>query len=81
MKIWSCSRTLFSLGSSERKDAYGLLSLYMSFISSTEISKDAEVSDQPEVFDIKTVKEFWNEMKKGLVSDITISKFLPLTVN
>ncbi|GLT91144.1 hypothetical protein SLE2022_090460 [Rubroshorea leprosula] len=66
-EIWACCRALFSLGSLERRDAYGVLSLYLSFFSCSEISGKCYMSDGEE-FDIKTEKEFWNEIKRGLVN-------------
>ncbi|GKV10777.1 hypothetical protein SLEP1_g22096 [Rubroshorea leprosula] len=65
-EIWACCRALFSLGSLERRDAYGVLSLYLSFFSCSDISGKCYMSDGEE-FDIKTEKEFWNEIKRGLV--------------
>lgn len=61
MKIWNCCRALFSLGPLERRDAYNVLSLYLSFFPCTEESEDAEE------FDIRAEKEFWDEIKRGLV--------------
>ncbi|KAL4602312.1 hypothetical protein ACB092_10G044100 [Castanea dentata] len=61
MKIWNCCRALFSLGPLERRDAYNVLSLYLSFFPCTEECEDAEE------FDIRAEKEFWDEIKRGLV--------------
>nr|POF01631.1 putative methyltransferase tarbp1 [Quercus suber] len=61
MKIWNCCRALFSLGPLDRRDAYNVLSLYLSFFPCTEECEDAEE------FDIRAEKEFWDEIKRGLV--------------
>ncbi|ONI06355.1 hypothetical protein PRUPE_5G055400 [Prunus persica] len=66
-KIWKCCGLLFSLGTVERRDAYSVLSLYLSFCSCTEECGDADTSDKVEEFDIRAQKEFWDEIKKGLV--------------
>lgn len=67
MKIWNCCRTLFSHGTLERRDAYSVLSLYLSFFPCTEELGDAEMSNRVEVFDIRAEKEFWDHIKDGLV--------------
>lgn len=67
MKIWKCCRTLFSLGHLERRDSYNLLSLYLSFFPCKEDCEDADTSDIVEEFDIRDEKEFWDEIKRGLV--------------
>lgn len=66
-KIWKCCRTLFSLGPLERRDAFTVLSLYLSYSSYTEGSENSDRSDRGEEFDIRDVKEFWGEIKRGLV--------------
>ncbi|KAI4369978.1 hypothetical protein MLD38_018367 [Melastoma candidum] len=65
-KIWNCCRKMFSFGYLERRDAYRVLSLYLSFSKSTETSKYSIKSQMGE-FDIRDQKEFWDEMKRGLV--------------
>ncbi|KAA8525977.1 hypothetical protein F0562_007922 [Nyssa sinensis] len=67
MKIWKCCKILFSLGPLERRDAYGLLSLYLSFFSSIDECEDGGMGEGDEGFDIRVEKEFWDEIKRGLV--------------
>ena len=67
MKLWNCCRTLFSMGPLERREAYNVLSLYFSFIPYTEEHEDADTISRMELFDIVTEKEFWDEIKRGLV--------------
>ncbi|PRQ18401.1 putative tRNA (guanosine(18)-2'-O)-methyltransferase [Rosa chinensis] len=67
MKIWKCCGTLFSLGTVERRDAFGILSLYLSFFPFTEESGDTNMSDKVECFDIRAETKFWDEIKRGLV--------------
>ncbi|KAI7980638.1 putative methyltransferase TARBP1 [Camellia lanceoleosa] len=66
-KIWPCCRTLFSMGPLERRDSYNVLSLYFSFFSCTDGCDNDDASDREEGFDIRAEKEFWDEIKKGLV--------------
>lgn len=63
-EIWSCCSMLLSHGPLERRDAYAILSLFFSF---TQGCEDVCLSDISEEFDIRQEKEFWDEMKKGLV--------------
>jgi len=51
----------------ERRDAYTVLSLYSSYSSCTEGSQNSDKSDRGEEFDIGAEKEFWGEIKRGLV--------------
>uniref|UniRef100_A0A803PMX3 tRNA (guanosine(18)-2'-O)-methyltransferase TARBP1 n=1 Tax=Cannabis sativa TaxID=3483 RepID=A0A803PMX3_CANSA len=68
VKIWKCCRTLFSLGPIERRDAYSVLSLYLSFLPCTDKWEDGDIrSDKVEVLDIRAEEDFWNEIKRGLV--------------
>jgi len=69
IKIWRCCRTLFSIGPLERREAYNILSLYFSFSWSTEecAHDDRDTINVTEDFDITAEKEFWNEIKIGLV--------------
>ncbi|CAI8609508.1 unnamed protein product [Vicia faba] len=69
MKIWNCCKTLFSMGPLERREGYNTLSLYFSF---SWLAEEYEISDsdtviQTEEFDIRAEKEFWDEIKMGLV--------------
>ncbi|XP_043715500.1 uncharacterized protein LOC122663896 isoform X2 [Telopea speciosissima] len=63
-KVWKCCRRLFSLGPLERKDAYNVLSLYISF--NTERC-DVVSNNGAEEFDVRSDQEFWDEIKRGLV--------------
>lgn len=67
MKIWKCCKTLFSLGPLERRDAYTILSLYLSFFSCIDGCENADLGVGEEAFDLRAEKEFWGEIKKGLV--------------
>ncbi|KAI4327194.1 hypothetical protein L6164_019684 [Bauhinia variegata] len=67
MKIWKCCITLFSVGPLERREAYNVLSLYFSFLPSLEECEDANKISRVEEFDIRAEKEFWDEIKRGLV--------------
>ncbi|KAF3448239.1 hypothetical protein FNV43_RR08952 [Rhamnella rubrinervis] len=67
LNIWKCCSTLFSLGPLERRDAYSVVSLYLSFFPCTEACGDADMSHEVEEFDIRTKKNFWDEIKRGLV--------------
>lgn len=55
---------MFYLGPLERRDAYAILSLYMSFFTYTD---EFHMSRTTEIFDLRAEKQFWDEMKKGLV--------------
>ncbi|KAL2903102.1 putative methyltransferase TARBP1 [Bienertia sinuspersici] len=66
MKLWYCSRALFAQGLTERRDAYGIISLYLSYFSSPDWTQ-VEMDDRAEGFDIRAEKEFWDEIKRGLV--------------
>ncbi|KAF8027335.1 hypothetical protein BT93_E0286 [Corymbia citriodora subsp. variegata] len=66
-KIWKCCRTLFFLGNLERRDAYRVLSLYLSFSACTETNGHGDTDGGEKEFDIRGEKEFWEEMKRGLV--------------
>ncbi|OMO84282.1 hypothetical protein COLO4_22133 [Corchorus olitorius] len=68
-RIWICCRRLFSLGSLERRDAYSILSLYLSYFSCTTTYENTDMSDGAEEFDIRSEKELWNEIKRGLVDE------------
>ncbi|XP_027337446.1 uncharacterized protein LOC113851166 [Abrus precatorius] len=69
IKLWNCCRTLFSNGPLERREAYNILSLYFSFSWSTEECEDADSDTiiKTQKFDIRAEKEFWDEIKRGLV--------------
>ncbi|KAB5573980.1 hypothetical protein DKX38_001174 [Salix brachista] len=66
-KIWKLCRSLFCLGHLERRDAYNVLSLYLSFFSSTEGFGNADANAKAEEFDVRAEREFWDEIKRGLV--------------
>lgn len=67
MKIWNCCKTLFSLGSLERRDGYTMLSLCLSFFSSINGCNNTDIGVAEEVFDLRSEMEFWDEIKRGLV--------------
>lgn len=67
MKIWKCCKKLFSSGTLERRDAYRILSLYLCFSPHNEELGGAGICDDGEEFDIKADKDFWDEIKRGLV--------------
>ncbi|KAL1136567.1 hypothetical protein V6Z11_A12G247800 [Gossypium hirsutum] len=69
MRVWKCCRKLFSLGSLERRDAYRILSLYLSYFSCGGTFQNANMSDGAEEFDIRSEKDLWNEIKRGLVDE------------
>lgn len=73
-KIWECCTSLFSLGHVERLDAYSVLSLY--FSSSTMKGHDSASMDDPDKeFDLRAQKEFWEELRRGLVDkDASVRK-------
>lgn len=61
-EIWKCCKNLFLMGPSERTDAYTILSLYVSYYSKSEVCGNDSISG-----DLRADKEFWDEMKNGLV--------------
>ncbi|KAI3973692.1 hypothetical protein MKX01_031112 [Papaver californicum] len=63
-KIWKCCRKMFTLGPLGRKDAYNVLSLYLSHAKGFEVDV---VDNGGNEFDIRAEKEFWDEIKQGLV--------------
>lgn len=66
-KLWKSCKTLFSLGILERRDAYAILSLYLSFFTYTDECQYSYMSSTTEIFNLRAEKQFWDEMKKGLV--------------
>ncbi|XP_019190926.1 PREDICTED: uncharacterized protein LOC109185383 isoform X1 [Ipomoea nil] len=69
--LWKSCKALFSLGPLERRDAYSTLSLYLSFFSIARGShgpEDASLNGKETMFDLRAQKEFWDEIKKGLVN-------------
>lgn len=77
MKIWNCCKTLFSMGPLERREGYNTLSLYFSF---SWLAEEYEISDsdtviKAEEFDIRAEKEFWDEIKTGLVLELCLVFF------
>ena len=66
-EIWSCCKVLFSLGTLERRDAYIVLSLYLSYFYPTDECEDVNTSDKAKEFDIRADSDFWGEIKRGLV--------------
>ncbi|KAL8528968.1 hypothetical protein ACS0TY_006437 [Phlomoides rotata] len=67
MKIWECCKLLFSLGSVERRDAYDILSLNLSWPSPIDEHKDVNVNEREQTFDLRADKEFWDELARGLL--------------
>ncbi|KAL1371104.1 hypothetical protein HN51_001329 [Arachis hypogaea] len=67
IKLWNCCITLFSGGKLERRDAYNVLSLCFSFLLPVEKCEDADSIFRIEEFDIRAEKQFWDEIKTGLV--------------
>ncbi|PIN08693.1 hypothetical protein CDL12_18734 [Handroanthus impetiginosus] len=67
IKIWKSCKILFSLGFLERRDAYDVLSLYLSFPSQTDEHREVNVGGSEETFDLRDDEEFWNEIKRGLL--------------
>lgn len=70
IKLWKCCRTLFSIGPSERREAYNVLSLYFSFLPHIEELENSDTICRMEKFDIRSEKEFWDEIKRGLVLEL-----------
>ncbi|CAN4078084.1 unnamed protein product [Withania somnifera] len=68
-KLWKSCKTLFSLGPLERRDAYAILSLYLSFFTYTDEFQYSCMSSTTEMFDLRAEKQFWDEMKNGLVDE------------
>ena len=66
LRLWKCSKALFSMGSVERRDAYGVISLYLSYFCSVDCAQ-VKMYDKAEEFDIRAEQEFWDEIKRGLV--------------
>lgn len=58
---------LFSLGNVERRDAYCVLSLCLSLSPCVAEFGHAEMSGHAGEFGIRDDKEFWDEVKRGLV--------------
>ncbi|CAM8877721.1 unnamed protein product [Rhodiola kirilowii] len=73
LRIWECCKTLFSLGSMERRDAYTILSLSLSISPFHEnIRMLDKAARNIEGFDMRTEKEFWEQIKNGLVDKESI---------
>ncbi|RLN39238.1 uncharacterized protein C2845_PM01G00170 [Panicum miliaceum] len=64
--IWDSCISLFSLGCGERLDAYNILSLYFSTLKSGH-QVAVLGADKLQEFDLRNVREFWNQLRKGLV--------------
>lgn len=66
-----CCKRLFPLGLPERRDAYAMLSLYLS--SSCGIkSEDGDTNGRGETFYLRGDKELWDELKRGLVNNVCL---------
>lgn len=75
-KVWSCCKCLFSQGSLERRDAYTALSAFVEFMLSSfhdklEVSGDKIGSNG---FDVRSEKEFWEELRAGLVDEENLTR-------
>lgn len=75
--IWNSCIFLFSLGRGERHDAYSILSLYFSTLKSGHQSSIFGV-DIVQDFDLRNVSEYWDELRRGLVSLSTPRHFFKL---
>ena len=49
-----------------------MLALYFTTLSCTDGGEDDDAGDREEGFDIRTEKEFWDEIKMGLVLEHSI---------
>jgi len=81
--IWDSCISLFSLGCGERLDAYNILSLYFSTL---KLGHQVPVlgADKLQEFDLRNVREFWNQLRKGLVdkdSFVRKQAFYVLTIS
>ncbi|KAJ6808227.1 uncharacterized protein M6B38_167710 [Iris pallida] len=73
--IWKCCISLFSFGDLERRDAFNILSLYFSSFYNQQLYKNVERDNISIDFDITTEKEFWEEIRRGMVDgDATLRK-------
>ncbi|CAI9095603.1 OLC1v1031591C1 [Oldenlandia corymbosa var. corymbosa] len=73
-KIWTCCKTLFSLGLSERRDAFTVLSLYLSSGSLNSGIEDGNIFGTGKGFDLSASDEFWDEVRKGLVDEESLTR-------
>ncbi|XP_064989872.1 uncharacterized protein LOC135627659 isoform X1 [Musa acuminata AAA Group] len=64
--LWNCCSSLFTLGHLERLDAFSILSLYFSRFYEIE---DFELSVDKTTYALNIIakKEFWEEIRRGLV--------------
>ncbi|CAL9207649.1 unnamed protein product [Musa hybrid cultivar] len=65
-ELWNCCSSLFTLGHLERLDAFSILSLYFSRFYEIE---DFELSVDKTTYALNIIakKEFWEEIRRGLV--------------
>nr|XP_027085113.1 uncharacterized protein LOC113707145 isoform X2 [Coffea arabica] len=73
-EIWKCCKKLFSMGLSERTDAYTILSLSLSTGAFNRRTKDGNVIVTRETFDLTVDNDFWDEIKRGLVDKETLTR-------
>ncbi|XP_027183076.1 uncharacterized protein LOC113781357 [Coffea eugenioides] len=73
-EIWKCCKKLFSMGLSERRDAYTILSLSLSTGAFNRRTKDGNVIVTRETFDLTVDNDFWDEIKRGLVDKETLTR-------
>ncbi|XP_020520025.1 uncharacterized protein LOC18429133 [Amborella trichopoda] len=65
--VWNCCRCLFLLGPQERQDAYLLLSLCLRSFFPIKGCDNLLIGNDAEEFDVRLEKEFWEELRRGLV--------------
>ncbi|KAK1306093.1 hypothetical protein QJS10_CPA10g01026 [Acorus calamus] len=63
-RVWTCCKSLFSLGSAERRDAYSMLSICFSFFYSNPKEHDFTSVEE---YNITEEKEFREEICRGMV--------------
>ncbi|CAL9124432.1 unnamed protein product [Musa textilis] len=66
-ELWNCCSSLFTLGHLERLDAFSILSLYFSRFYEIEDFDKLSVDKTTYALNIIAKKEFWEEIRKGLV--------------
>ncbi|XP_039141325.1 uncharacterized protein LOC120278662 [Dioscorea cayenensis subsp. rotundata] len=66
-KIWACCVCLFSLGHEERIDAYNILSMCFSSFKVIDGCGSTSEGELSEKYDLSNEKEFWKEIRRGLV--------------
>ncbi|GAB2209657.1 hypothetical protein Droror1_Dr00026878 [Drosera rotundifolia] len=67
MQIWECCRMLFSMGSTDRRAAFSILSLYLSYFPCATPSDDVDMENRVDRFNISAENKLWKEIRKGLL--------------